>query len=392
MSISSISLRLLFSKKQFSYTNISIFLSLSSFMLAICISLLVIGVSRGYKNNVELEISNIEPDLFVSHSTEDYISSDIADSFINQNITLSLDSTIYAKYITSHAMIKKKSNSKGIFIYAMEKEKISKIFNFNYLEEYNDNDDFLFISKTLYNQMNFSKDEEVYIFNIEKMIQDESIKGIKIKINGMYNSNIRAFDEKIIFISLEKAKELLDIKDESYTGLMVENINDNYLDEMSSSSLSYETWEEKHYNLLNWLMIFANPIKLILVFILLLSVIYKIFAFWLILYDKSPSLNYLKILGFSNIIINRISFHIIIFLSFFSIISGSLLALLLSAIQNNYELVAVNPDIYILSNIKSIILMSDIIYLSLITLFILILSTRIVTYFRFKNISVDILK
>jgi len=359
-------------------------------MLAVCISLLVIGVSRGYKKNVELEISNIEPDLSVFHATENHISSNIIDLFINQNTPLSLDSTIYAKYITSHAMIKKKNDSKGVLIYAMEKEKISKIFDFNYLEEYNNDNNFLFISKTLYDQMNFSKDEEVYIFNIEKMIQDQSIKGIKIKINGIYNSNIRTFDEKIIFISLEKAKELLDIKNELYTGVMVENVNDNYLNGRSASSLSYETWEEKHHNLLNWLMIFSNPIKLILVFILLLSIIYKTFAFWLILYDKSPSLNYLKILGFSNMLINKISFNIIFFLSFFSIAAGSFLALLLSAIQNSYGLITINPDIYILSNIESIIFISDIIYLSLITLFILILSTRLITYFRFKNISLDI--
>ena len=54
MTLIKIALRLLISKKRFSYTNISIFLSLFSFMLAISISLIVIGVARGYKNNVEL--------------------------------------------------------------------------------------------------------------------------------------------------------------------------------------------------------------------------------------------------------------------------------------------------------------------------------------------------
>ena len=97
MNINSISLRLLLSKKRFSYTNISIFLSLFSFMLAISISLIVIGVARGYKNNIELEISNIEPDILLSHPEKDFISSKDINSFINNNASFASDSIIYAK-------------------------------------------------------------------------------------------------------------------------------------------------------------------------------------------------------------------------------------------------------------------------------------------------------
>ena len=137
-------------------------------------------------------------------------------------------------------------------------------------------------------------------------------------------------------------------------------------------------------------MIFSNPIKLILLFILTLSVIYKIFSFWLILYDKSFSLNYLRILGTGSSMINRISFNIIFILSFFSIICGSTLALLVSYIQNQFQIVKVNPDIYILSKINSIIYISDIIYISLASLFALIVLSRIVTYFRFRKLSLKL--
>ena len=81
--------------------------------------------------------------------------------------------------------------------------------------------------------------------------------------------------------------------------------------------------------------------------------------------------------------------NIIILLSLVSIIFGSAIALVLSIIQNKYQIITVNPKIYILSNINSIITPFDIFYLSILTLFILILLTRLITYFKFKEVIVN---
>ena len=378
-----ISLRLIFSKKQFSYTNISIFLSLFSFMMAIAISLLVIGISRSYKNNIELEISNIEADLNVYHSSNNYLSSKDIEQFINN---ISIDSISHAKYISYPAMLKRKNSSKGIYLYGIDRPDLHEIFNLNYIDEYNKNDDFLYLSKTLYEDLNIDVNEEIYIFNIDKMIKDKIINGIKVQASGVYDSNIKTFDEKVVFTSIDKARELMALEDTLYTGLMIEGINSKYIDKNNNTGLIYETWKEKHSNLLNWLMIFSNPIKLILLFILILAIIYKVFTFWLILYDRSLTLDYFKVLGISNRFINKISFNIIIILSLFSMISGSLLALFISYIQNKYQLVTVDSSIYILSKINSTIFITDILYLLLGSLFVLILFSRVTTYFRFRKL------
>ena len=242
-----ISLRLIFSKKQFSYTNISIFLSLFSFMIAIAISILVIGISRAYKNNIELEISNIEPDINIYHQFEEYIDSKELDKFISDNTSVNSDSIIYAKYISSHGMIKRRHNSKGVLVYGMSKDDISRIFNFNYIKEYDVSNDFLFLSKDLHTSMNLSNNEEIYIFNIDKMIRDKVTNGIQLKVTGLYDSNINTFDEKIIFTSIEKARELANITENSYSGLMIEGAND--LNVSNKNNLIFESWKEKHYNL-----------------------------------------------------------------------------------------------------------------------------------------------
>mgnify|MGYP001194874352 CR=1 FL=1 len=388
MNIFSFSYRLLFSSKRFSYTNISIYLSLASFMLAISVSLLVIGVSRGYKKNIEMEISNIEPDVVISSHSGSLISADDINSYIEANKNNFSDTTVSSKYFESYAMIKKKNTSKGVLLYAMDKKNINDIFNFKSLDILSNNDDFVYISKDIKNEFSLTDDMELYFFNIEEMLKDQKIMGIKGKVTGIYESNIKTFDDNIVFVSFSIAENLFKSKN-IYSGIMIENYNEERVELLNGNlKLHAKTWQTKHENLLNWLTIFSNPIKLILLFILLLALIYKLFTFWLILYDKTDAISRLKMLGLANSYIYNISYNIIIMLTFVSIFFGSLLALLLSKLQNKYQIIAIDPNIYILSKIDSILFYSDIVYLSISSLIILLFSARLITHRKLKKINI----
>ena len=58
MSIFNIAWKLIFSKKQFSYTTISIFISLILSILSIATSISILGISRNYENSVKKIISS----------------------------------------------------------------------------------------------------------------------------------------------------------------------------------------------------------------------------------------------------------------------------------------------------------------------------------------------
>ena len=105
MSLIRISLRFLFSKKRFSYTNISIYLSIISFTLSIAIALLVISISRGYETDLKKKIQSIEPDAVITSKFGDFIDKKNIDKIKNQ-LTF-LDSTIHiTAYIEKYAMSK----------------------------------------------------------------------------------------------------------------------------------------------------------------------------------------------------------------------------------------------------------------------------------------------
>ena len=80
MNLNRISLRFLFSEKKYSYTNISIYISALTFSLAIAISLVVMGISRSYKNDVESSLQSIEPEFIITPLLNQYMSTSHIDS------------------------------------------------------------------------------------------------------------------------------------------------------------------------------------------------------------------------------------------------------------------------------------------------------------------------
>ena len=106
-----------------------------------------------------------------------------------------------------------------------------------------------------------------------------------------------------------------------------------------------------------------------------LSIIYQLFANWLLIYDKSNSLYKLKIIGISNNKIKTINIYIAITILLISLILGYLIAISLSILQNNFSLISVDPSIYIVAELSSDILFSDMIFISIISFISVIAST-----------------
>ena len=107
---------------------------------------------------------------------------------------------------------------------------------------------------------------------------------------------------------------------------------------------------------------------------LFLTIIYQIFANWLIFHDKSKSIYHLKLLGVSNQLIkniyNIISFNILLA----SLILGYIISIIFSFIQNKYNIIEIDSSIYILSQIKSVASFFDFVFIAFFTFVIIFLS------------------
>ena len=122
MNLNRISLRFLFSEKKYSYTNISIYISGLTFSLAIAISLVVMGISRSYKNDVETSLQSIEPEIIVTPLLNQYISASHIDSVYIKldSISKSNLNLFFSKFREEYVMAKNSVTSSGLIAYMLE--------------------------------------------------------------------------------------------------------------------------------------------------------------------------------------------------------------------------------------------------------------------------------
>ena len=386
MNLNRISLRFLFSEKTYSYTNISIYISSITFSFAVAVSLVVIGMSRAYKNDVELSLQSIEPEIRVTSLTNEYMNQSHIDSIYNElnNLSIENPSIIYSKYREEYVMARSSNTSNAFITYTIENDP-SQFYRF--VDSIGSNSDsYFFTSSSLAIKHELSVNDEITLFNIAKIINEETLKATKLKIDGTYNSKIPAFDDNIVFLSKDLLEKIFDKKN-LYSGILVNGINIKeikYLREkFKNLPVIFTSWDDKHRKILFWLTIFMNPIALIIFFMIFLATTYQVFSNWLILHDKSNSLYQFKLMGVSNNKIKSIYLYISLTMLSISLMLGYGISILFSYIQNNFNIIKLDPSIYILDQIKTDIHLLDFVQLSLFIIIIIAISVPI--SFRLKG-------
>tara|TARA_X000001036_G_scaffold363957_1_gene347987 strand:- start:1983 stop:3149 length:1167 start_codon:yes stop_codon:yes gene_type:complete len=386
MNLNRISLRFLFSEKKYSYTNISIYISSLTFSFAIAVSLVVTGMSRAYKNDVELSLQSIEPEIRVTSLTNEYMNQFHIDSIYSElnNLSIENPSIIYSKYREEYVMARSSNTSNAFTAYAIESDP-SRFYRF--VDSIGSNSDsYFFTGGSLLVKHKLSVNDEIALFNIAKIINEETLKATKLKIDGTYNSKIPVFDDNIVFLSKDRLEKIFDKKN-LYSGILVNGINIKevkYLREkFKNFPVIFTSWDEKHRNILFWLTIFMNPIALIVFFMIFLATIYQVFSNWLILHDKSNSLYQFKLMGVSNNKIKGIYLYISLSMLSISLILGYGISILFSYIQNKFNIIKLDPSIYILDQIKTDIHLLDFLQLSLFIIIFIAISVPI--SFRVKG-------
>ena len=377
MNLAQVSKRFIFSSKNFSYTNISIYLSIFTFALSIAISLIVMGVSRSYKNDIELRLQSIEPNLKIINKNSKFLDPKLLNQIILELDSLSVNNPdlVYSRFREDYLMIKSSDISKGLFAFSFEKHP-SMFYDFIGIDEISDN--YFYISDGFRENNNLELSKSITLFNIQEMIENETLLANSFFVSGTFFSDLPIFDNNVIFISPEYHSTLYN-NSELSSGLVINGIDQNEINIIMNkflyNSIDFITWKDKHANTLYWLTIFTNPIYLIIIFMIILSIIYQLFANWLLIYDKSNSLYQLRLLGISDKKIKSINIYIALSILSMSLFLGYIIAALMSFLQNKFSLISVDPKIYIVSELSSDILLSDMLMITVISFISVFVST-----------------
>ncbi len=345
--------------------SVSTILSSLALILGISILITVMSVMNGFREQLVESLSGVNGDITIYDANKDKIK-----KIQEKNPSISFVENIQSRVITSN-----ENGIEGLLMKSLNKEDIYKIpkINQNIFEIEKNIDNWVFIGVELARSLNLKVGMPIQI-NIpgnSMTILGPVLNSRQLIIKGIFNTGVYDFDKYFIFSNFDQFKNNISNK---VIDVYLNNKNFDYSD---LDGLNYSTWEDQNQTLAQALSTEKNVMFVILFFIIVISSFTIISNQIFFIKEKYKDIILLKALGIKQSKICFIFFLNSFFISFFSIVIGTCLGLLLStnidSVENflsyllNFELW--NNEIRYLTSMPYSIKFNDIVFIVSISLF-----------------------
>ena len=345
--------------------SVSTILSSLALILGISILITVMSVMNGFREQLVESLSGVNGDITIYDANKDKIK-----KIQEKNPSISFVENIQSRVITSN-----ENGIEGLLMKSLNKEDIYKIpkINQNIFEIEKNIDNWVFIGVELARSLNLKVGMPLQI-NIpgnSMTILGPVLNSRQLTIKGIFNTGVYDFDKYFIFSNIDQFKNNINNK------VIDVYLNYKEFDYSDLDGLNYSTWEDQNQTLAQALSTEKNVMFVILFFIIVISSFTIISNQIFFIKEKYKDIILLKALGIKQSKICFIFFLNSFFISFFSIVIGTCLGLLLStnidSVENflsyllNFELW--NNEIRYLTSMPYSIKLNDILFIVSISLF-----------------------
>ena len=202
----------------------------------------------------------------------------------------------------------------------------------------------------------------LFVLKNDKPPSPENPPGIEqFLVSGIYESGMAAYDDLQAFISFYDAQEILGMANEC-SGFNIRLSNLENLDSVKTvlkESLGYPFYVRDFYQInkpiFTWLELQKKPIPIVLGLIILVAVFNIIGTLLMMVLEKTSEIGILKALGTRKKQIVAIFIFQGLYLALLGIIFGNILALGLSWLQAEYNVISLPASIYFISSVPILI-------------------------------------
>ncbi len=362
--------------------SVSTILSSLALILGISILITVMSVMNGFREQLVDTLSGVNGDITIYNTDKKKI----------KKIQEKNPSISFVENIQSRVIISNENGIEGLLMKSVYKEDIYKIpkINQNIFEIEKNIDNWAFIGVELARSLNLKVGMPLQI-NIpgnSMTILGPVLNSRQLTIKGIFNTGVYDYDKYFIFSNIDQFKNNISNK------VIDVYFNNKDFDYSDLDGLNYSTWEDQNQTLAQALSTEKNVMFVILFFIIVISSFTIISNQIFFIKEKYKDIVLLKALGIKQSKICFLFFLNSFFISFFSIVIGTCLGLLLSinidSVENflsyllNFELW--NNEIRYLASMPYSIKLDDIIFIVSISLFASLIASYIpiLRIFRIK--------
>ena len=345
--------------------SVSTILSSLALILGISILITVMSVMNGFREQLVDSLSGVNGDITIYDANEDKI-----EQIKEKNPSISLVQNVQSRVIASN-----EKGIEGLLMKSLYKEDLYKIpkINQNIFEIEREIDNWVFIGVELARSLNLKVGMpfQINIPGKSMTILGPVLNSKELIIKGTFNTGVYDFDKYFIFSNIEQFNKNIN------SSVIDIYLNGKDFDYSDLDGVNYSTWEDQNQTLAQALSTEKNVMFVILFFIIIISSFTIISNQIFFIKEKYKDIILLKALGIRQSKICFLFFLNSFFISFFSIILGTCLGLLLStnidSVESflsyllNFELW--NNEIRYLTSMPYSIRVNDIVFIVSISLF-----------------------
>ena len=356
--------------KSSTLTNLSIIFSTSICLLCIIITL---SVSDGFKANIIKKIIEMDG---IGHIYPYNRSFSIDDQLIKLFEDKGSEYLFYP-YMQTYSILKYNNISEGINLVSLyKKDKFKKYI----VEKFYDKEDGIYIGNKLADKLNISKKTNVLTVFVNEN-KERYVKNLPIK--GIYSTNIPSYDDYIVFsdYSLEDNKEIFNLNTINEYIVFSKNDNLKLLD--SDEEYFFASWKDRNYEFVNWLHSYDVPIKILLIFLILVALINNLSMFNLDIINRRKEIELFDSFGLSRKSILFLFLIKVFILTLLGIIIANLVSFIFIKVQYQYNFISIPPGVYFTNFLPVVNRIENYLYPSIvILLFSLSLPLIFMKYFK----------
>jgi len=357
-------------------------IAIFSVFVGIFVSLSAISIGKGLQISIKEKLFNISSDISISSYENN--NRGIASEIIQESEDIIDEIKTLYPGIKINSILEKPSivtidNSIETIIFRGIEDKLNfKKFDQFILEKLNDTPNGLndiIISKSLLEKLNISIGDNITLYF--QTSDNQKIPNIRYyRVYGIYETDFPDFDSSYIIGSIESLQNLykLNSNDVGAIELIIEDKEsvmdiENKLyaqDLFLNNNLSIVTVQDKYNNIFNWISIFDFNILIVIILMIIVAIISIIISMLTLIFERIKMIGIMSSMGADNKLLGKVFVYQGIDILLKGIIPGNILFIIVSFVQNNYNILKLNPNDYYVDSIPFIVDPLYIIFLNLI--------------------------
>ena len=368
--------------------------------LSFIVMLISISTGIGLQNEIRDKVSAFNGHIQVynfdsNNSDESNIPIDVSESLV-----VGLDSIFNVKSINQIALkfgiIRTLNNFDGVLF-----KGVDSIYNWNNISDYLIDGRPPNISSLTSNEViisnNIPKKLDLKINDSFQMIFSRNLDSKttirKFNIVGLFDSGFNEIDDNIIFGDIKHLRKINKWDDNQSGALEIFINNFSLLSETSeqiylSTPSNYNSLniKQKYSSIFDWIKIFDKNIIAILFIMVLVCSINIISVLLVLILERTNMIGILKSVGANNTSIKVVFLMIVSYIIFLGLSFGNIIGLGLLFIQNTFNLIQLDPEIYYTSRVP-VYLSFDYIFLLNLFIFLVCLFSIVIPSYLISKIS-----